>query len=74
MSVNRTWLKNYRHQARVVRVGWFKKQVVFVLQQEYQDMGTYYEPDWENCEREIYKTGWADVTTLDYLDLQRGEM
>jgi len=62
--VTREWLNEYRHVPRIVRTGWFRKEVVLVLQQRYHDKGTYDSPDvtGQYCPLDIDRKGWTDCT------------
>lgn len=61
MSVTRTWLPEYRYVPVTIKTGWFRKQVVFALEQKYHDKGDYNSPDvsGQYCPLHIDRTGWA---------------
>jgi hypothetical protein len=52
---------NKRHNPRIIRTGWFKKEVVMVLQEEVHVKGELPDSQGYNCGYQYDKVIWRDV-------------
>ena len=63
--IKRKWLPEFRYVPRKIKTGWFKSQIVQVLEQRFHETGEYHSPDvsGQHCPLKIDRYGWDYVNS-----------